>query len=136
MVDDAHRPESGHPIPVAVVPANTEIRSVADAPTWSMRPTDIRHALVQIARGRAQLDELEARVLAQAETGDALAHVGATSAAALLAHATQVTKHEAHRRVRLARQLPAHETVREAMAAGHLQSDQAAVICAAVDALP
>src|SRR5690242_15275977 len=118
MVNDAHHPGSGHPITAAVARANTETRSVAAAPTWSMRPTDVRHALAQIARGRAQLDELEARVLAQAETGDALTEVGATSAAALLAQATHVTQHEAHRRVRLARQLPQHHEVREAMAAG------------------
>jgi hypothetical protein len=136
MVKDVRNTGSGHPITVAVARVSAEINSVAEAPTWSMRPADLRDALAGIAQSRAQLDELETRVLAQAETGDALAESGATSTAALLAHTTRTTKFEAHRRVRLARHLPGHDVVRQAMVAGHVQSDQATVICAAVDALP
>ena len=45
----------------------SRLDSLADAPLMSMRPEDKRAALVTLARGRAQLDALALRLLADAE---------------------------------------------------------------------
>ncbi len=136
MVKDAYTPGSGHPIPAAVARAEAEIRAVADTPTWSLRPAEVRDTLIRIAHARAEHDELEARLLAEGEHNGAFTEVGATTAAAWLAHATKMTHPEARRRVKLAQQLERHDVVRDGMAAGQVLADQAAVTCAAVDELP
>ncbi|WP_345455026.1 HNH endonuclease signature motif containing protein [Nocardioides marinquilinus] len=136
MAKGANTVEPGHPIPAAVVRVLAEIGNVADAPAWSLRSSETREALVGIARARAVLDELEARLLAEGETAGAFGEVGATSAAAWLAHATRMTRREARRRVALASALGRHETTREAMAGGQVLADQATVVCEAVEALP
>ena len=62
---------------------------------------------------------------------------GATSTANWWAHATQQTRPEAHRQVRLAQALAnGHEPVRAALAAGDLVVEQARVIVNAVEQLP
>ena len=136
MVKDAHTPGSGHPIPAAVARAEAEIRAVADTPTWSLRPAEVRDTLTRIAQARAEHDELEARLLAEGEHNGAFTEVGATTAAAWLAHATKMTHPEARRRAKFATALPHHDPTREAMTAGQVLADQAAVICAAVEELP
>ena len=45
----------------------SRLDSLADAPLMSMRPEDKRAALVTLAQGRAQLDALALRLLADAE---------------------------------------------------------------------
>ena len=55
--------------------------SLADAPLMSMRPEDKRAALVTLARGRAQLDALALRLLADAERSEATVESGAGTAA-------------------------------------------------------
>ncbi len=46
MANDEHpRTGSGHPIPTAVARARAEIASVADTPTWSMTPLDVRETV-------------------------------------------------------------------------------------------
>ena len=58
------------------------------------------------------------------------------SATAWWTHATRTTRAEAHRTARTADALARHATVRDALAAGTLLTDQARVIVEAVDALP
>jgi hypothetical protein len=136
MANDEQRTGSGHPIPAAVASARAEIQAVADNPTWSMTPADVRATTVALLRKQAQDAELLARVIAEGERNGAYTDDGTTGAAAWIAHATQVTPGEAHRYVRLAHHLESHDTVRVAMAAGQVHADQAAVICGAVDELP
>ncbi len=136
MANDEHRTRPGHPIPAAVARARDEIGSVADHPTWSMTPLDVRETVADLVREQAQRAELLARVIAEGERNGAFTETGATGAAAWIAHTTHLTRREAHRHVKLAGQLDRHDTVRDAMAAGHVHADQAATICTAVDDLP
>ncbi len=71
-------------------------------------------------------------MLAQAETRDVAAEVGATSTANWLAHETKLTRKEAHRRVRLARDLEEFPTTSAALAAGEVVAEQVHEICHAV----
>ncbi len=75
-------------------------------------------------------------MIAEGERNGAFTETGATGAAAWIAHTTHLTRREAHRHVKLAAHLDRHDTVRDAMAAGHVHADQAATICTAVDDLP
>ncbi len=136
MANDAHHPGSAHPIPAAVARAQAEIGSVADHPTWSMTPHDVRETATRLLRRRAQDDELLSRVIAEGERNGAFTDTGATGAAAWIAHTTHLTRREAHRHVKLAHHLTSHDTVRDAMTAGHVHADQAATICTAIDDLP
>ncbi len=99
---------------------------------WSLSGDDARDAVVRLSRSLARGAELLARLLAQVDPDD----VDATSTGAWLAAATQTTRPAAFRQARLATALTQHEPVREAMAAGHVNAEQAAVICTAVDHLP
>ena len=101
---------------------------------WANDETD--DLLVAVTALRARVAELELRVAAHAERVDVGARRGATSAASWWAHRTRLTRAEAHRRMRLARGLDRHEPVADALAAGDLNDDQAAVIVDAIDALP
>ena len=62
---------------------------LADAPLWSMTPEEQRHALVKIRQQRARLEELELRMLGQADRDQVGADSGATSTPAWLAHETK-----------------------------------------------
>ncbi len=136
MAEDTHSTGSGHPIPVAVARSAAEIRSVAQTPTWSLRPAEVRESLVALVRRRAMDDELEARLIRAGEANGAFDETGAASAAAWLAHATKMTHTEARRRTKLATTLDRHDPTREAMAAGQVLADQATAICVAVEELP
>ena len=130
MVKDAHTPGSGHPIPVAVARLDTELADLADVPAWSLSLEETRSALVALTRVMTRAAELEARLLTHADAFDD------DSVAAWLATATRSTRLTARGHTRLASALTNHDTVRDAMAAGHVIAEQAGVICSAVDALP
>ncbi len=136
MVNDAPTAGPGHPVAVAVARSRGEIRGVAETPVWSMSGAELLETLVGLARGRAEYDELEARVIREAEARGVFGEAGATSPAAWLAHATKMTHAEARRRVRLSERLEDHEAVREGMVAGQVLADQASAICVAVEELP
>ncbi len=80
MANDEHRPGSAHPIPAAVARARAEIGSVADHPTWSMTPHDVRETVAELVREQAQRTELLARVIAEGERNGAFTDTGATGA--------------------------------------------------------
>jgi hypothetical protein len=111
---------------------------LADASTWSMSDQETRSTLVAWTRLNARMAEVELRVAAHAETHRVGDESGATSTAAWWAHQTKLTRAAAHRDLKLAQALDTdrHEPVRAALAAGEVLVDQAAVIVAAVDALP
>jgi hypothetical protein len=77
-------------------------------------------------------------VAAHAEANRVGDESGATGTAAWWANATKQTRAAAHRDLKLARALDTdrHEPVRQALAAGAVLVDQAAVVVDAVDALP
>lgn len=113
-----------------------ELETLAGRSLWSMRAHDVEDALVSLTRARSQLDALLMRVLVQGQAVDAGSETGATSTTNWWSHATRVTRAEAHRTARLAKQLEEHDAVAEKLVAGGLRTDQARVIADAVDALP
>jgi hypothetical protein len=109
---------------------------LADVPTWSMSPGDQREALVELARAQARLSELRLRVLVQADRDDVGADSGATSTPAWLAHATKTSRTAAFRDLHLAAKLDETFTAtRQALAAGVIDVEKAAIVTAAVEAL-
>ena len=86
----------------------SRLDSLADAPLMSMRPEDKRAALVTLARGRAQLDALALRLLADAERSEATVESGAGTAADWVAVETRQVRREARADLRLAENLEQH----------------------------
>ena len=128
---------SGHPIAVAAAELHDRLDQLRDQPTWSMTDDETRTTLPELTRLAARVAELELRVAAHAETNRVGDESGATSTAAWWAAETHQTRAEAHRKITLATALDtAREPVRAALAAGDVLPDQAAVIVAAVHALP
>jgi hypothetical protein len=126
-----------HPVAATVARLHYELDQVVATPLWTLDEPGTEELLVEATMLRARAAELELRVAAHADRLDVGARHGATSTASWWAHRCLIARSEAHRRVRLARRLQeAHEQVAEALAAGRVAEDQAAVIVAAVDALP
>ncbi len=123
--------DRGHPIGVGLSRVADELKTLRDAPVWSMTAAETRDALVELTR-------LEARLAHHAQTVEVEAESGATSTASWWAHATRQTRVAAHRKARLAAALGTgvFEPVRVALAEGRVLVDQASVITAAVQALP
>jgi hypothetical protein len=128
----------GHPVVDFAARFRARLDWLAEAPVWSMTPTEQADVLVDLARARAQLDGLWLRVLAAADTHDVAAATAATSTAAWLAATTRQTRATAHAEVRLAQALSGgqHAATREALSAGRVDLDQARVVVRCVDALP
>ena len=102
-----------------------------------MTPAEQRAVLVDLARAEARLAGLRLRVLAAADRDDIAADSAATSTGAWLAQHTRLTRGAAHAQVQLALALDTGFTAtREALAAGLVDVDQAAVIVRSVQALP
>ena len=114
----------------------SRLDSLADAPLMSMRPEDKRAALVTLAQGRAQLDALALRLLADAEQSEATVESGAGTAADWVAVETRQVRREARADLRLAKNLETHEVLASAMAAGQVNLAQGRAIIASLDRLP
>ncbi len=114
----------------------SRLDSLADAPLMSMRPEDKRAALVTLARGRAQLDALALRLLADAERVEATVESGAGTAADWVAVETRQVRREARADLRLAENLEKHEVLAAAMAAGRVNVAQGRAIVASLERLP
>jgi hypothetical protein len=130
--------DRGHPISIGLSRIADQLKTLRDAPAWSMSPAETRDALVELSRLEAGLAELQLRVAGHARTVQVEAESGATSTANWWAHATKQTRVSAHRKTKLAAALGSDrfEPVRVALAEGRLQADQAGVIVTAVEALP
>ena len=85
---------------------------------------------------KAQLAELEARLLAHADRIEVAAATAATSTANWHAHTTQTTRAQAHRAMRLAQGLEDHDPTRTALAEGRIHVEQAEAILRALTELP
>jgi hypothetical protein len=138
MTDTADTTDRGHPISSVLSRIAGELKTVRDAPVWSMDTAETRAALVEVTRLSAAVAELEARIAHHAQIVEVEADSGATSTANWWAHATNLTRTAAHRKTRLAAALGAERfvPVRVALAEGRLLGDQAQVVIDAVDALP
>ena len=130
--------DRGHPITTVLSSIEEELEELRDQSTWSMSPDATREAMVTATRLEARIIELHTRLVAHGRSIEVENDSGATSTANWLAHATKMTRKQAHRRSRLAHALGSdlHEPVRVAMAEGRLLVDQAEVIVKAVHELP
>ena len=114
----------------------SRLDSLTDAPLMSMRPEDKRAALVTLAQGRAQLDALALRLLAEAERSEVTVESGAGTAADWVAAETRQVRREARADLRLAENLETHEVLAAAMAAGRVNVAQGRAIVASLERLP
>ena len=125
-----------HRVSSAVAGVRSTLGSVAGVPLWSMDPTETTATLDEVQAAKAQLAELEARLLAHADRIEVAAHTGATSTANWHAHTTRTTRAAAHRAMRLSKGLEGHDLTRTALAAGRVHLEQAEAILNALTELP
>src|SRR3954452_16745979 len=125
-----------HRVSSAIAEARASIGSVAGVPVWSMDGNETSSAIAEIGSAKAQLAELEARLLTHADRIDIAGDTAAASTATWHAHATTTTRAAAHRLFRAAQGPEVHEPTRDALADGMLQVEQAEVILRALDELP
>jgi proteasome lid subunit RPN8/RPN11 len=124
-----------HPVLEAVVAITGTLDQVADANPTFMATSEKAAALVEISRAKAQLAELELRVMAAAE--DVAADSAARDVAAWLHHHTHQPPEVLRADLRLAVALDrTYSRVAAAMRAGECNLAQAQVIVAALDELP
>ncbi|MFD7076301.1 DUF222 domain-containing protein [Nocardioides sp. NPDC059952] len=124
-----------HPVLGAVVAITASLERVAGANPVFMATDQKAATLLEIARAKAQLAELELRVLAVAD--DVAAESAARDVAAWLHHHTHQRPETLRADLRLAEALDRSYTlVAEAMRRGDCNPAQAQVIVAALDDLP
>jgi hypothetical protein len=92
--------------------------------------------LAQLQAAKAQLAELEARLLVHAERVELPARSGTNNTGNWHARQTRTTRVTAHRAVRLAHGLDTHDLTRTALAEGRLLVEQAEAILRAIADLP
>ncbi len=125
--------DRGHPVTSFVSSMSRALDRLADVSGWTMTPAEQRHALVELRRQRARLEELELRVLVAADRNEVGAESGATSTAAWLADATGSTRVACFRDVHLAHALDEEfEATRSALAAGDIDVPRAVVVVSSV----
>lgn len=116
--------------------AHTRLDELVEVPLWSMDATEAAETLVALDRLQSRLVELKARVARQADQVGVAEEVAASSIAAWLAHQTKQTRRDARREMRLAEALDARPQVRQGLAAGAVNVEQAHVLTRALDELP
>ena len=129
----AHQP---HPVSWALSGVRDQLSAVAGVPVWSMDPTETIAAVAEVQSAKAQLAELEARLLSHADRIDLAGSTGATSTANWHAHQTRTTRPAAHRAMRLATDLAGRDLTRTALATGRVHVEQAEAILRALADLP
>ena len=124
-----------HPVLAAVVAVTGALELVGEANPSFMATDQKATTLLEIARAKAQLAELELRVLATAD--DVAADTAARDVAAWLHHHTHQRPEALRADLQLAQALDrTYGLVAEAMRAGDCNSAQAQVITQALDDLP
>ena len=125
MSEDARTEGPRHRVAVFVASTHADLIGLVEVPVWSMNAQETASTLVGLTRLRAQVAELELRVLAHARATEVGLDQGATSTASWWSHHTNLTRGEAHRLTRLASRLSeAHEPVRRALAVGEVLVDR------------
>jgi hypothetical protein len=128
-------PQPSHPVLVAVTTVTDALGEVAQANPSFMATDEKTTTLLEIARAKAQLAELELRVLAVAE--DVAAESAARDVAAWLHQHTRQRSETLRADLRLAAALDrSYGIVAAAMRTGACNPAQAQVIVAALDDLP
>src|SRR4029079_13568998 len=126
-----------HPVAALVARLHADLEQLGDPRLWTMSEHELAETLAAVAALRHRFTELELRVATQADHLDIGAQAGAADTASWWANQTRQTKRDTKRRLALATALDHdHEPVRDAMAAGQVSEEQAAVIVKGVDALP
>src|SRR4029079_15875720 len=126
-----------HPVAALVARFHADLDQLGDPRLWTMSEHELAETLTAVAALRHRFTELELRVATQPDHLDLGAHHGAADTSSYWANQTRQTKRDTKRRLALATALDHdHEPVRDAMAAGLVSEDQAAVIVTGVDALP
>src|SRR4051812_36832630 len=125
-----------HPVNRAVTGVREQLAGVATTPLWSMNADETTATIAEVQAVEAQLAEVKARLLAHAKRIDLPGATAASSVANWHAAATRTTRVQAHRVMRLADGLDAHELTRAALAAGEVHVEQAEVILRALADLP
>ncbi len=133
MTAIAHRP---HRVSTAVADTRSVLAGVAGASLWSMDATETAATLGDVLAAEAQLAELKCRLLVRAQEVGLPGQVGATSTANWYAAQHRVSRPAAHRALRLATALEAHEPTRDLLATGRLRAEQAEAVIRAVEELP
>lgn len=121
-----------HPVLSFVRDASSALVDLADQPLWSLDQGESRRLVHDLARLAAQVAELEARAITQAEASGAVADDGIGSTRAWLCHHTKITPAAATRKVRLT---AVGAQTREALTRGDVHAEQATVIATAIDDL-
>jgi hypothetical protein len=132
----AGTPPVGHPVVRFLDSLSGALDRLADAPLWAMTPDEERTALVAMHRQRSRLEELELRVLAQADRDQVGADSGATSTPAWMAHATKTNPAARHADLHLAKKLEdTFQATGAALAAGGMDAEKARIVTKAVETL-
>ena len=105
-------------------------------PLLSLPPDDQRGVLTLLAKCHAQVENLQLRLLVQAEQSEATTDSGAPTAADWLAIETRQVRREARSDLRLAARLEEHQVLSAAMAQGRVNVAQGRAIAAALARLP
>ena len=133
VFDDTTR----HPVTSTIAAIAQQLRDIADLGLWTLGPAETGANLSSLAQLRHQIDELELRHAHHAERLSLGPAAGATDTASHWANQTRQIKRDTKRRMQLAHALDVdHEPVRDAMAAGLVSEEQAAVIVRGADAIP
>ena len=116
-----------------------ELADLVDTPTWSLDDSRLDRRIGDVLALRAQVDELAARLVAEADDRHLPHRLGASSTRAHLMTAHRMSAGEASRTVRTAKQLhgtsAVTEPTRRAVAAGGASAEQGVVVAAAVNRL-
>jgi hypothetical protein len=127
----------GHPLVRFLDDLEALLDDAGTANGWTMTPTELQSVLPRVTRAKARLDEVELRVLREADRNHVGDDVGATNTPAWWAHVTGQRVPVARAAAHLAEKLDqGHEATRAALAAGQVNTAQARVILDAVEALP
>ena len=113
MTAIAHHP---HRVTRAVAGVRAQLTSVADVPVWSMDAGETTATLDDVPSAKAQLAELEARLLSHADRIEIAAQTGATQDGELARPPDERHPRPTAFRASLADGLDAHELTRDAMA--------------------
>ncbi|MFY9913020.1 MAG: DUF222 domain-containing protein, partial [Nocardioidaceae bacterium] len=116
-----------------------DLGDLVDTPTWSLDDSRLDRRLGEALAAKAALDEVVARLVAEADDRNLPHRHGASSTRAHLMTAHRMSAGEASRVVRTAKQLHGTtgltEPTRRAVAAGEVSAEQGVVVAAAVNRL-
>ncbi|HWU22998.1 MAG TPA: DUF222 domain-containing protein [Nocardioides sp.] len=122
-----------HPLLGCVSTLEAALRDVGDMPADYLRTRDKADLLTGLGRVKAQLAELELRVLAA--SADVADEHGSRDAGCWLAHTTRITPAAGRAQLLLAESLERHPLTATALRSGSVNEAQARVIIRAVDKL-